>query len=400
MLRTVLSRFDLHQFDATAFTVTAIFLIATSRDTIAQSRFGAPLDRLSPVEIAAFNEGREEFEGVETPEHGLGPLFNGNSCLECHSSPASGGSSDILVTRFGQVTNRSFDPLNALGGSLLHEFAINPIGRARMPREANVVAMRQSTPLFGLGLIEAIPAATILRGVRRKPFDGVKGRASIVADVATGTMQIGRFGWKGQHAKLLSFAGDAYVNELGITNRLFPTENAPNGNIALLRKLDLVADPEDKVDPVTKKAGIDKLTDFMRFLAPPPKQPMEISTLFGAKLFVDVGCVQCHTPMMMTGSSNVPALNRQMVMLYSDLLLHDMGSLNDGIEQGAATGQEMKTPPLWGLRSSGPYLHDGRAATVDEAIKAHDGEAKVSKGRYQKLSPQQQKLLVQFLMSI
>ena len=287
-----------------------------------------------------------------------------------------------------------------LGGRLLQEKAIDPSGLERVPREANVVAQRQSTPLFGLGLIEAIPDATILQGVRATPVDGVKGRASMVADIATGQSLVGRFGWKAQQATLLSFAGDAYLNEMGITSRLFPIENAPNGNLELLKKLDRVADPEDQFDPAAGKYGIDKLADFMRLLSPPPPLPITASTGFGGKIFVDIGCAQCHTPMLTTGPSSIPALNGQRVMLFSDLLLHDMGSLGDGIGQGTATGQEMKTAPLWGLRNSGPYLHDGRAATVEDAIRAHDGEATNSRDRYRRLSPDQKSLLAQFLMSI
>ena len=262
------------------------------------------------------------------------------------------------------------------------------------------MAQRQSTPLFGLGLIEAIPDATILQGVRATPVDGVKGRASMVADIATGQSLVGRFGWKAQQATLLSFAGDSYLNEMGITSRLFPIENAPNGNLELLKKLDRVADPEDQFDPAAGKYGIDKLADFMRLLSPPPPLPITASTGFGGKIFVDIGCAQCHTPMLTTGPSSIPALNGQRVMLFSDLLLHDMGSLGDGIGQGTATGQEMKTAPLWGLRNSGPYLHDGRAATVEDAIRAHDGEATNSRDRYRRLSPDQKSLLAQFLMSI
>src|SRR5206468_5987328 len=121
------------------------------------------------------------------------------------------------------------------------------------------------------GLIEAIPDSEIMQGATTNRPDGVSGRASIVQDIATGETRVGRFGWKGQQALLLSFAGDAYVNEMGITNRLFPHENAPNGNAALLAQYDLVADPEDQVDPATGKSDIDKFADFMRLLAPPPQ---------------------------------------------------------------------------------------------------------------------------------
>lgn len=362
--------------------------------------FGVPLPGLTPGQLAAFEDGRDDFREVENKSTGLGPIFNRDSCAACHSVPALGGSSREFVTRFGRVTNGVFDPLTSLGGSLLQERAIDPIGLEHVPREANVVARRQSTPLFGLGLIEAIPDATILRGVRTKPVDGVLGKASMVADVATKKTLVGRFGWKGQQATLLAFAGDAYLNEMGITNRLFPTENAPSGNVMLLKKLDTVRDPEDQPDPDTGKAGIDALADFMRFLAPPPTQPVTASNAFGAKLFLDVGCTSCHTPVMSTGASTIPALNNKAVMLYSDLLLHDMGTLGDGIVQGSVGAREMKTPPLWGLRVSGPYLHDGRAMTIEDAIKAHDGEARIVKDRFLKLTRDQQALLVEFLKSI
>ncbi len=364
------------------------------------SGFGAPLPGLTGDQLDAFDEGRDDFRERETRAGGLGPIFNRDSCAACHSVPALGGSSNVFVTRFGRTANGVFDPLASLGGSLLQERAIDPSGLEHVPREANVVARRQSTPLFGLGLIEAIPDATILRGVRAKPVDGVLGKASMVVDAATKKTLVGRFGWKGQQATLLSFAGDAYLNEMGITNRLFPTENAPNGNLALLRRLDTVLDPEDQPDPDTGKAGIDVLADFMRFLGPPPTQPVTASNAFGAKLFLDVGCTSCHTPMMSTGPSPIQALNAKTVFLYSDLLLHDMGTLGDGIVQGSAGAREMKTPPLWGLRASGPYLHDGRARTIEDAIKAHDGEAKSSKDRFLKLTRDQQALLVEFLKSI
>ena len=384
----------------TGHALALISLILRSSDASAQPRLGDPLTGLTGAQLTAFQSGKDEFTQKETPRKGLGPIFNRDSCVACHSVPAPGGSSNILVTRFGHAGNGSFDPLTSLGGSLLQERAIDPIGLEHVPREANIVAHRQSTPLFGLGLIEAIPDSVILQGVRTRPVDGVLGRASIVADVATGRNLVGRFGWKAQQATLLSFAGDAYVNEMGITNRLFPTENAPNGNQALLKKLDKVADPEDEVDPSNGKAGIDKLADYMRLLSPPPALPLSASTIVGAKIFNDVGCASCHTPMMTTGPSNIAALNSQRVMLFSDLLLHDMGSLGDGIGQGTANGQEMKTAPLWGLRLSGPYLHDGRAGTIDEAIKGHDGEGKSSRDKYLHLSHDQQQLLAQFLLSL
>lgn len=362
--------------------------------------FGVPLQGLTSAQLTSFNDGRQDFVMRETKETGLGPIFNRDSCVACHGGPAVGGSSPILVTRFGRVVSGRFDPLTSLGGSLLQERAIDPSGLEHIPAEATVVAKRQTTPLFGLGLIEAIPDATILKGVRTKAVDGVLGKASMVADVATKRTLVGKFGWKGQQATLLAFSGDAYLNEMGITNRLFPTENAPNGNTALLTKLDTVRDPEDVLDVAGGKADIDRVTDFMRLMAPPPTQPATASNTFGAKIFVDVGCAMCHTPMMTSGPSPVAALANKSVMLYSDLLLHDMGALGDGIVQGSAGPKDIKTPPLWGLRASAPYLHDGRARTIEDAIRAHDGEAAIIKNRFLNLAPDQQALVVEFLKSI
>lgn len=364
------------------------------------SSFGRPLSGLTAAEQQAFDEGRNEFRDVATREDGLGPIFNRDSCAACHNEPSLGGGSNITVTRFGHSTGQAFDPLTSLGGSLLQERAIDQSALEKIPSQANVTAKRQSTSLYGLGLIEAIPDATILRGVRTKAVSGVLGRASMVADVATKKTLVGRFGWKAQQATLLTFAGDAYLNEMGITNRLFPNENAPNGNTSLLKSLDKVKDPEDVVDSATGKADIDRLADFMRLLAPPPTGSTTASTAFGAKIFGDIGCTLCHTPSMTTGSNSVSALSSKSVMLYSDLLLHDMGSLGDGIGQGSAGVRDMKTPPLWGVGSTAPYLHDGRARDLDQAIRLHDGEAATIRDNYNKLATDQKNLLNEFLKSI
>jgi CxxC motif-containing protein (DUF1111 family) len=263
-----------------------------------------------------------------------------------------------------------------------------------------VIAHRQTTPRFGAGLVEAIPDQAISKGATLKKPDGIKGTVSMVQDVATGQTRVGRFGWKAQEATLLSFAGDAYVNEIGITNRLFPTENAPNGNLALLAEFDTVADPEDQTDPVTGKADIDRFTDFMRYLAPPPINPPTVSTKAGEALFKQINCAVCHQPDWVTGPNAIAALNSVPFKLYSDLLLHDMGLLGDGIAQGTAGITEMRSAPLWGLSARSPYLHDGRAATVDAAIRAHDGEAAASRNRYIKLTPAQRQQLLDFLNSI
>ncbi len=363
-------------------------------------RLGAPLAGLTPEQLAAFREGLDQFVERETPATGLGPAFNNVSCVACHRAPAPGGASRIFVTRFGKTTGGVFDPLEDLGGSLLQANGIAPGARERIPAIANTVAHRETTPLFGLGLIEAIPDEIILQLAERPSVDGVKGHAAMITDIASGETRVGRFGWKNQQATLLSFSGDAYLNEMGITNRLFPNENAPNGNQDILARFDRVPELEDHTDPVTGRSDIDALADFQRLLAPPAPLPLTARGSVGRAQFTSVGCAVCHVPQLQTGASDIAALDHQTVALYSDLLLHDMGSLGDGIAQADASPTEFRTPPLWGLRASAPYLHDGRAATVDAAIRAHDGEGKVAAGRYKALSATNRAALLEFLGSL
>jgi len=362
--------------------------------------FGDPIPGLSATQLAEFAEGRNDFQDVDNAASGLGPVFNNVSCVACHSAPAIGGGSVILETRFGRLDNGSFDPLTQFGGSLLQDNAIDPHAKETLPPAANIVAKRMTTPLFGAGLIEAIPDATIMQNANPHGLDRITGRVSVVQDVVTGQTRVGRFGWKAQQATLLAFAGDAYLNEIGITSRLFPTENAPNGSAALLAEYDLVADPEDTVDPATGKADIDHFADFMRVLAPPPTVNLTATARNGKDIFDKLGCDSCHIPAMSTGPSTIAVLDRKSVPLYSDLLLHNMGSLGDGIAQGTARPKEMRTAPLWGLRVRGLFLHDGRAGTVDAAIRMHDGEADHARDRYNKLDPRDQRQLLEFLNSI
>jgi CxxC motif-containing protein (DUF1111 family) len=364
------------------------------------TQFGDPLPRLSAAQLEMFAAGKDEFLNVEDAEGGLGPIFNNSSCVSCHSVPAVGGSSAVMVTRFGLQSGSRFDPLTAIGGSLLQSAAIDPAAQEIVPAVANVIAKRNSTPLFGLGLIEAIPDAAILQNAARPQPDGIRGIPAEVDDVAGGGKRIGRFGWKAQLATLLDFAGDAYLNEMGVTSRVFPHENAPNGNAALLERFDLVADPEDTIDPATGKSDIDLAADYMRLLAPPTRLPASANARLGEFLFAVNGCASCHTPGMTTGPNAIAALDRKQVMLYSDLLLHDMGSLGDGIAQGFARPREMKTAPLWGVRSSAPYLHDGRAATVDAAIRGHEGEGSRSRDRYVRLPTAQRSQILEFLNTL
>ncbi len=363
-------------------------------------QFGDPLPGLTAAELADFGAGQEEFENVEDAAGGLGPIFNGVSCVSCHASGGVGGGGAVTVTRFARRVDGAFDAMELHGGTLLQQRAIAVDALENVPTEASIIAHRQSTPLFGLGLIEAIPDRDIQRNAQRPQGDGIRGRAAMVQDVVSGEMRVGRFGWKAQLSSVLAFAGDAYLNEMGITSRFFPEENAPNGDTAKLAAVDNLLDPEDEPDPLTGKGDIDAAADFMRFLAPPPTVPLSPSANAGRQVFQQLNCVACHQPVMFTGPNAIAALSQKPVALYSDLLLHDMGSLGDGIAQGAAGPRDMRTAPLWGLRVSAPYLHDGRAATLDDAIRAHDGEARNSRERYQTLSPGQRQALFDFLNSI
>ena len=363
-------------------------------------KLGDALPGLTAEELDLFTAGKEEFLNVETPESGLGPIFNNVSCVSCHSAPVAGGTSLIFVTRFGRTVNGIFDPLESLGGSLLQDHAIDPACQEVIPPEANTIAHRQTPPLFGLGLIEAIPDHAIKSLALRPAVDGITGHAAIITEVTTGAERVGRLGMKCQHATILGFSGDAYLNEMGITNRFFPHENAPNGNAALLALFDTTLDPEDVADPVTNRSDIDTVADFQRLLAPPSPLPPSRGALAGQRVFADIGCAHCHVPQLMTGPSTVAALNHKPVNLYSDLLLHDMGALGDGIAQSAATAKEMRTTPLWGLRHSAPYLHDGRALTIDAAIRGHDGQGKASRDRYARLRPEDSRALLEFLGSL
>jgi CxxC motif-containing protein (DUF1111 family) len=362
--------------------------------------FGQPVLGLTAAQLAAFNEGREEFESVETVAGGLGPLFNNNSCAACHSAPLSGGASTITVTRFGKSSHGRFDPLADQGGSLLQQFAIDPSLQERIPADADVVAQRLTTPLFGAGLLEAIPDGEILLNAARTQPDGVSGRAAVIVDVVTGQRRVGRLGWKAQHASLLGFAGDAYLNEMGVTNRFFPTENAPNGNQAVLAPFLTATGLDDPADPVTGRSDIDASADFMRLLAPPPPLRPSASALAGQRLFAQINCDACHRPVMFTGAHAIDALAHKAVPIYSDLLLHDMGALGDGIEQAAARAHELKTAPLWGLRARTRFLHDGRAGSVAEAILGHAGEATAARDRFGRLDRNEQRQLLDFLSTI
>lgn len=363
---------------------------------------GDPLPGITAMEFELFRMGLEDFTEVETPEDGLGPAFNGNSCAVCHSVPAIGGMSSITETRAGRVDETgTFTELN--GGTLFHLFSV-PDHRCQVqiPPEANVIARRLPVPVFGAGLIEAIPDETIvaMEDPEDRNGDGIRGRAAWITDVVTNRSRVGRFGWKAQHATLLAFSGDAYRNEMGITNELFP------GEVALgvaPETLALCGPPrkglEDVRDRRSGLRGIDNFENFMRLLAPVARGPVTSLAREGELIFQSAGCAACHVPVLRTGPHANPAFDRKPVELYSDLLLHDVGT-GDGIEQASAGMNEIRTPALWGLRLRRPLLHDGGAATIDEAIRRHGGEAAAVTARYTGAAWEQRRALLAFLGSL
>jgi CxxC motif-containing protein (DUF1111 family) len=368
--------------------------------TAAAADFGDPLPRLTPTQLQSFVDGRDAFEEVEGVADGLGPVFNGDSCAGCHKVGATGGGSELVETRFGTTTNGAFDPLAALGGSLIQFQGIGVQGTCNfvpevVPPEATIQAGRRTTPLFGLGLVDAVPDVEFRSLARNEArfSPGTAGRPNMVTDVVTGRTRVGKFGWKSQVPNLTHFSGDAYLNEMGITSPLFPNENCPQGDCTLLT-CDPVPDPEDD------GTDVGKFHDFMTLLGPPPRSRTTLAILAGSFVFDRIGCDNCHVRSLTTGPSRVAALAFKTFQPFSDFLLHDMGSLGDGIEQGVATGREMRTAPLWGARLLTTFLHDGSATTIADAILAHDGQGRAARNRFAALPAVQKARLVAFVGSL
>ena len=364
---------------------------------------GGTLPGITPVEFSEFRLGLDDFTEVETAEEGLGPAFNGTSCAVCHNLPAIGGGGVILEVRAGYRDDSGrASGLNRAGDTLIHMLSTpSHTCQPSIPDDVNVIARRAPIPLFGAGLVEAIPDDVLLglADPDDRDRDGVSGRAAVVVDVGTGERRIGRFGWKAQHATLITFGADAYRNEMGITNDLFPAEAAFGVSESQMRICDPIPDPEDRRDPATRRRGIDNFESFMRFLAPVPRARVNSDTLAGERSFAAIGCANCHVPLLTTGPSANPLFNRRPVPLFSDLLLHDVGT-GDGIEQAAAAASEIRTPALWGLRLRRPLLHDGSAATISEAVMRHRGEAETARLGYERLASGDREELLAFLRSL
>ena len=364
---------------------------------------GDPLPGMTPAEFEEFRLGLDDFLEVETAEEGLGPAYNATSCAGCHSIPAIGGIAPVTTVRAGiRDTNGAFRDFDPARGSLFQLFSIPTHGcQSVIPPEANVISRRVPIPLFGAGLIEAISDTTILAlaDPNDADGDGVSGRAALITDRASGDVRVGRFGWKAQIATLLEFGGDAYRNEMGITNDLFPEELTFNLTDMQLRVCDPIPEPEDIPELGTGRRGIDNFEAFMKFLAPLPRGPMTAQVTAGEEIFRSIGCSACHVPTLTTGPDLNPLFDQRPVPLFSDLLLHDIGT-GDGIREASGEPEEIRTPALWGLRLRRPLLHDGSAATVPEAVLRHANEADSAVARLSALSSGDAAALIAFLDSL
>lgn len=363
------------------------------------------------VDQSTHDSNRMEFEAREEIDEGLGPVYNAQSCAECHQSPVTGAISQVTVLRAGKVdfSGRFTDPP---GGSLIGDRATDPAIQEHVPNDANVRTFRTSLNTLGDGFIEAIADSTIMNLANNQPNQSFGIIAGQVIQVplleAPGKTRVARFGWKNQHASLLSFSADAYLNEMGITSPLLPNEVTSMGMVLSGTPYDTVADPEDNGE------GPEKFANFMRSSKAPPRDTTLAATpdaQAGAQIFNQIGCAICHVPTIITappgtvingGTFTVPpALGNKIIHPYSDFLLHNVGT-GDGIVQngGPTTRNKLRTPPLWGVRTRPRLLHDGTAFNFNDAIVRHSGEALFVKSNYLFLNPTQRNQLMAFLKSL
>ncbi|HET8923945.1 MAG TPA: di-heme oxidoredictase family protein [Candidatus Acidoferrum sp.] len=398
------------------------------------------------VDDATHTADQAKFDEIEQVSDGLGPLYNAQSCRECHQNPTSGGSSQITELRVGHrgpdgkfqnpeiPINRGAEIIK--GRSLVNDRAICPNAafpgteiQERVPDSEKIRTFRVSLNLLGDGFVEAVPDQTFVDLAKdqcKKNHNKICGQVLYVPIVeAPGTTGVGRFGWKDQQASLLSFSGDAYLNEMGITNRLQPDE--------VTNLCNTVSEPNDTPGP-DGLADIDHFARFLRAMEAPARDAQLAETpkaRQGAELFDKVGCIHCHVQTLVTapagtkingGTFTVPdALAGKQFHPYGDFLLHDVGT-GDGIVQSMtehygkkmysiswrnlsipayeSTANKIRTAPLWGVRLHSRLMHDGASVTLLDAILRHRGEAEHVIDKFEKLKPGEKEALLEFLRSL
>jgi CxxC motif-containing protein (DUF1111 family) len=387
-----------------------------------------------------------KFNQVEVIASGLGPLYNAQSCRECHQSPVVGGASQVLELRVGHLgKDGKFQnpeiPINhgseiIKGRSLVNQRAICPNAafaateiQERVPESETIRTFRTSLSILGDGFVEAVDDSTLIDISKTQCKQSGGKICGLILYVpvleAPGTTRVGRFGWKNQHASLLSFAGDADLNEVGITNALFPDE--------VTNLCNTVSEPNDKPG-ADGLADIDHFARFMRATKAPGRDAQQAATdaaKKGETLFTKIGCAICHVPALTTAAPGTPvngfqfivpeALGNKTFYPYGDFLLHNIGT-GDGIviateehygkrmdqtqwrglslETHRSTADKMRTAPLWGVRLQPMLMHDGASLTFHDAILRHGGEASTVTERFMKLSQAEQDAIVEFLKSL
>jgi CxxC motif-containing protein (DUF1111 family) len=398
------------------------------------------------VDDATHQADQMKFDEVEQLSDGLGPLYNAQSCRECHQSPISGGGSQVTELRVGHngPDGRFRTPDISIahgaevitGRSLVNDRAICPNAafpdkeiQERVPETESIRTLRLSLSVLGDGFVEAIADQTLIDLAKQQcksSHQKICGQVLFVPIVeAPGQMRVGRFGWKDQHASLLSFAGDAYLNEMGITNRLQPNEVTSLCNSA--------SEPNDKPGP-EGLSDIDRFARFIRATKAPARDSQLANSATANKglgLFDKIGCATCHVETLTTAPAGtringgmftiVPALGSLTLHPYGDFLMHDLGT-GDGILQatrehyGQRVFQQMasylskqdfessrnkiRTAPLWGVRLRPRLMHDGASLTLLEAITRHRGEASHVIQKFEKLKRPDQEAIIEFLKSL
>jgi CxxC motif-containing protein (DUF1111 family) len=359
---------------------------------------------------ADFDPARGVFEEIEGLSDGLGPVYNAQGCAECHQAPVTGGISQITELRAGRLDGNGMF-VDHPGGSLINDRSIDAAYQETVLPGYDVRTLRTSLNVLGDGFVEAIDSNSLVAISRSQPFNMRGQWIQVPVGESGGALRVGRFGWKNQHASLVSFSADAYLNEMGITSPLQPKDNTSNGRTMLPdgRKIDDgVPDPEDNGD------DIELFTNFMRSTKAPARDAALAATddaRAGSDLFDAIGCVVCHVRNITTappgtlingGAFRVPpALGSKIIHPFSDFLLHDVGT-GDGIVQngGQSTRNKLRTAPLWGVRTRSRLMHDGTSLSLGEAILRHRGEAAGVVGAYRNLSPPQVNQMLAFLRSL
>lgn len=361
------------------------------------TRLGDPLSGITEAERAGFLLGRGLFERRASAEEGLGPLFNAERCSACHDEPTIGGGGSLRVIKASRYDGARCDVLVAQGGDNIQQratdaLAAHGITAERVPEEATGTAAVTAPPLFGLGLLAAIPQSELQRlaDPTDADGDGVSGRLGY-----TETGVPGRFGRKAEVASVSDFVDSALRFELGLTTPAHPFEETVNGS-------QLPAGVDPMPEPEIDDRGVELLSEYIRLLAPPAPLAVTGATAdtveTGRALFGSVGCATCHTPVHAL-PANAPGGVAE-IAPFTDLLLHDMGPQAADVCAGVATPSEYRTPALWGLRSRTELLHDGSARSIAEALARHGGEAEGARARFAELTPSDRAALLRFLSTL